>query len=110
MGSVSKEQQLPKEQKKTTRPKIVQYTLYCIKIKNGNGECVKETTIRQKSRKHHKATNGSSTQRENPAPGGITHIKKRFSLRDNRPVPIDSYATITIDCKVTLLRYRDGYG
>ncbi|OPL33261.1 hypothetical protein AM593_04934, partial [Mytilus galloprovincialis] len=40
------------------------------KIENGNGECIKETTTRPKSKKQPKATNGSSTQRENPAPGG----------------------------------------
>ena len=40
------------------------------KIENGNGEYVKETTTRPKSRQQPKATNGSSTQRENSARGG----------------------------------------
>ena len=40
------------------------------KIENENGECVKETTIRPKSRKQPKATNEYSTQRENPTSGG----------------------------------------
>ena len=39
------------------------------KIKKGYLEYVKETTTRQKSRQHPKATNGASTQGENPAPG-----------------------------------------
>ena len=41
-------------------------------MENGNGECVKETTTRQKSRKQPTATNEFSTQQENPtARGGI---------------------------------------
>lgn len=40
------------------------------KINNGNGECVKEVTTRQKSIKQLNASNGSLTQRENLVPGG----------------------------------------
>ena len=39
-----------------------------IKIENGNGEYVKETTTLPKSRQQLNATYRSSTQRENPAP------------------------------------------
>ena len=48
--------------------------LFCVphlhhryKIENGNGECVKKTTILPNKRKQTKATNGSSILRENPA-------------------------------------------
>ena len=41
-----------------------------IKIENENGENVKETTYRPKSRQQSKVTNWSSTQRENTSPGG----------------------------------------
>ena len=40
------------------------------KIEKENGPYVKETTARTKSRQQPKATNGSSTHRENPAHGG----------------------------------------
>ena len=40
------------------------------KIGNGNRKCVKEKTIRPKSRKQAKANNGFSTQIKNHKPGG----------------------------------------
>ena len=40
------------------------------KIKNENGEYVIETTTQPNSRQQLKPTHGSSTQRENPEPGG----------------------------------------
>ena len=46
----------------------------CTEIENGNGECVKETTTRLKSKQQPKATNGSSIQRETPAPGGVLQL------------------------------------
>ena len=53
-------------------------------MENGNGECVKGTTTLPKKKKqihlqHPKATKGSSTQLENPAPGGglqLVHKQK----------------------------------
>ena len=48
------------------------YTTF--EIENWNGECVKETTTRLKSRQHPKTTNGSSMQRETPAPGGFLQL------------------------------------
>ena len=44
------------------------YYGYIHKIENGNGEYVKETTTRPKSRQQWKATDWSSRQQENPAP------------------------------------------
>ena len=43
-------------------------------IENGNGECVKETTTRSKINQQPMATNGSSIQRETPAPGGVLKL------------------------------------
>lgn len=40
-------------------------------IENGDVECIKETTSQLKSRKHPKATNWSSTKKDNPKPGGV---------------------------------------
>ena len=54
---------------KSTQKMGVGFLLSCDKIENGNGKYVKETTTRPKSRQQPKAINGSSTQRENPAPG-----------------------------------------
>ena len=43
---------------------------FLIKIENGNGECVKETTTQTKIKKQQKATNGSSMQpKKIPQPG-----------------------------------------
>ena len=44
------------------------------KIENRNYECVKETTNRLNSRKQPGATNGSSTQLESSAPGGLLQL------------------------------------
>lgn len=46
------------------------FCCWMIRIENGNGEFVKETTTRLKIRKQLKATNGSSRQQENLAPRG----------------------------------------
>ena len=43
-------------------------------IENGNRECVKETTTRPNSRLQPKFTNGSSMQRETPAPGSVLKL------------------------------------
>lgn len=40
------------------------YSLIQHRIENGNGECDKDTTDQQKTRKQHKSAKGSSTQRE----------------------------------------------
>ena len=48
--------------------KIQMLCCYFIKIENGNGEYVKETTTCSKSIQQPKDTDGSSTQRENVAP------------------------------------------
>ena len=44
------------------------------KIENGNGEYVIETTTWPKSRQQPKTTNGSSMQRETPAPGCMLQL------------------------------------
>lgn len=49
---------------------ISQNTEMYSRLENGNGECVKETTSRAKSRPQSKATNESSTHRRNPPPEG----------------------------------------
>ena len=41
---------------------------------NGKGECVKEITARQKSRKQSKSTDGSPIQQEKHASGGELHL------------------------------------
>ena len=38
------------------------------KIENGNGECVKETTLDQEAENSRRPPNGSQIQRENPIP------------------------------------------
>ena len=59
---------------------------------NGNGEYVKETTTRPKSRQQPRATNGSSTQRENSAPGGGPQLapKSNCVLENERHIKLQN--------------------
>ena len=53
------------------------------KIENRNGECIKETTTQTNSREQSKATNGSSTQQDNLAPGGIHKMSIHAAIRNS---------------------------
>lgn len=52
-----------------------------VKLKNGNRECVVESTTQPKSRKQPKATKGYSIQRENPA---LKRYTNKYKFSDNR--------------------------